>query len=95
MMLIATLDHWCKIKFFDNTEGWVHKNMISHKNNAIVVSDSAILYKYSSRSHPIAKIEKTVVVQVIKQESDWIKVNVNGMKGWLDKKCLWGINDDI
>ncbi|MDR3179487.1 MAG: hypothetical protein LBT70_01150 [Holosporaceae bacterium] len=92
MMLIAEFNEWCKIKFFDGTEGWVHRNMISRKSTVIVIDEYAIMYKYSSRSHPIAKIEKNVVCRVLKKEGLWIKVEVGGIKGWLEAKQIWGID---
>ncbi|MDR2794382.1 MAG: hypothetical protein LBB12_01230 [Holosporaceae bacterium] len=92
MLLIAEFNEWCKVKFFDGTEGWVHKNMISRKNTVIVIDEYAIMYKYSSKSHPIAKIEKNVVCRVLKKEEHWIKVEVGGIKGWIEAKQIWGID---
>jgi SH3-like domain-containing protein len=94
VMLIAEFDEWKKVKFFDRTEGWVHQNMVSRKNTALVVSQYTILYRYASESHPIAKIEKNVIVKVQKVDRDWIKVEVNKFKGWVKKKDLWGVNEN-
>jgi SH3-like domain-containing protein len=94
VMLIAEFNEWKKIKFIDETEGWVHQNMISRKNTAIVISPYTILYKYASDAQPIAKIEKDVIVMVMKKDKDWIKVEVNKIKGWIKKQDLWGINED-
>ncbi|MDR2158096.1 MAG: hypothetical protein LBO02_02135 [Holosporaceae bacterium] len=94
MMLIAEFNQWRKIKFVDRTEGWVHQNMISRKNTAIVVSEYAILYKYESNSQPIAKIEKNSVVNVLKNGKDLVKIEANKIKGWVKKQDLWGINED-
>jgi SH3-like domain-containing protein len=93
-MLIAEFNEWRKIKFIDNTEGWVHQNMISPKNTAIVTSEHSILYRYASDSQPIAIIEKNVIVKIIKRDKDWVKVEVNKIKGWIRKKDLWGVNED-
>lgn len=93
MFLIAEFDQWIKVKYIDNTEGWIHKNLISKKNTVIVATDYLIMYKYASYSKPIAKIEKNVVMKVIKTEKNWIKVTINGMKGWVEKKYIWGINE--
>ncbi|MDR2682004.1 MAG: hypothetical protein LBB29_03085 [Holosporaceae bacterium] len=92
MMMIAEFNEWCKVKFFDGTEGWVHKNMISRKNTVIIVEEYAVMYKYASKSHPIAKIEKNVICWVLKKESNWIKVEVGGIKGWIEAKQIWGID---
>ncbi|MBQ3564522.1 MAG: hypothetical protein IJA14_00050 [Alphaproteobacteria bacterium] len=94
MMFIAEFQQWKKVKFLDNTEGWIHQNMISGKNTAIVTSDNALLYRSSSESFPIARVEKNVIAKVIKNEKDWIKVDINKIKGWMKSSDLWGINDE-
>jgi SH3-like domain-containing protein len=94
VMLTAEFGQWRKVKFADQTEGWVHQSMISRKNTAVVTSSYAILYKYAADAQPIAKIEKNVIVNVLKQDKDWVKIEVNKIKGWVKKQDLWGINED-
>lgn len=94
VMLIAEFQNWRKVRYLDNTEGWMHKNMISGRNTAIVIKDNALLYKRDSESCPIAKLEKDVVVRVLEKRDAWIKVDINKIKGWILKENLWGINDD-
>jgi SH3-like domain-containing protein len=55
VILLAEFKEWRKIKFLDETEGWVHQNMISQKNTAIVTTSYAVLYRYESDSQPMAK----------------------------------------
>lgn len=92
MQLVAEFGQWRKLRFIDNTEGWVHKNMISYKNTAIVVSNIAVLYKYESKSQPVARIEKNVIVRVLKHHKNWVKVSVCRLTGWMLKDDLWGVN---
>ena len=42
----------------------------------------------------MAKVEKNVIVKMLKKDKDWIKVELNGIKGWMKKQDLWGINED-
>ena len=94
MILMAEFDQWRKVKFIDGTVGWVHKNMISRKSSAIVTGNYAIMYRHASKKHPIAKIEKGVVVRILKRDGDFVKADINNQKGWIEKKFLWGINED-
>ena len=73
----------------------MHKNMISGRNTAVVVKDNALLYKRDSESHPIAKLEKNVIVRVLEKRDNWIKVDINKVKGWIPRENLWGVDDDI
>ena len=94
MMLLAEFTDWRKVKFLDGTEGWIHKNMVSKASTVIVIHDNVLMYKSSSTSGPIARLEKGVIMKVLKRESDCVKVNANGMSGWVEKKHLWGLNDE-
>ncbi len=94
MMLIAEFQQWRKVRYLDNTEGWVHQNLISGRNTAIVTKDTALLFKRNSTSSPVAKVEKDVIVRIIKTEDNWAKVNVNKCKGWMKIEDLWGVNDE-
>lgn len=93
-MLIAEFQQWRKVRYLDNTEGWMHKNMISGRNTAVVMKDGVLLYKKDSESCPIARVEKNVIVKVLEKRNNWIKVDVNKLKGWIPKDDLWGIGDD-
>ena len=91
--VLAEFGQWRKVRLPDNTEGWIHQNMVSHKNNALVASENVILYSSASNAHPIARLEKGVIVHCIKQEDDWVKIEVNKIKGWVKKNELWGVQD--
>jgi SH3-like domain-containing protein len=94
MMLLAEFEQWRKVRFCDNSEGWIHQNLVSKKNTAIIMKNYTILYKDSSESVPIAKLEKNVIVNVKKKQDDMIRIEVNGIKGWIKKKYAWGINEE-
>lgn len=89
MILIAEFDQWRKVKFLDGTTGWVHKNMISRRCTAITLKDT-VMYKNDSKKYPVAKLEKGVIVKVIKQESEFVKIEVSHLKGWVEREVLWG-----
>ena len=107
--LIAEFNNWRKVQLIDGTEGWIHVNIISRKNTAMVQvpkksakfkndpyeisKPTAIMYKYNSRNRPIAQIEENVVVRVLRKEDDWVKVEINGIKGWMERKNLWGAEE--
>lgn len=91
VMLLSEFLQWRKIQLPDGTQGWIHQSTTSYKNTAIVVEDT-LLYKTSSGTTPIARICKNVIVQCIKTEDGFVKVKVNGFKGWIDISKLWGVN---
>lgn len=94
LMLVSEFKEWKKVRFIDKTEGWIHQSMISSKNTAIVTPEYTILYRQDNESHPTAKVEKNVVVRVLKINLDWVKVEVYKIKGWIKKQDLWGVNEE-
>lgn len=94
LQLLAEYQQWRKVRYIDNTEGWIHQNMLSGRNTAMVIANDTLLYKKQSESTPIAKLEKGVIVRVLEIRNDWIKVDVNKIKGWIKKSNLWGVNED-
>lgn len=94
VLLLTEFEQWRKIKFVDGIEGWVHQNMISAKRTGIIVNHLAILYKNASMSYPIAKLEKGVIVKIIKKEKSFIKIEVNKVRGWIEEKEIWGTDSD-
>jgi SH3-like domain-containing protein len=94
VMLLAEFKQWKKIRFLDEPDGWVHQNMISRKNTAIVTAPYAVLYRYESDSQPMAKVEKNAIVRILKKDKDWIKVELDKIKGWMKKQDLWGVDED-
>ena len=46
--------------------------------------------KPSIFSKPVANIKKGRLLIVQKCEKDWCKVETEDLRGWIDKKDLWG-----
>lgn len=92
---IAEFYQWRKIRLFDNTEGWVHQNMIAPNNDsALVKCDTLLHLDPSQKSKILAKIEKNVIIKVYTQKikNNFIYAKVQNFKGWIDKNCLLGID---
>ncbi|MDR2107666.1 MAG: hypothetical protein LBO73_04080 [Holosporaceae bacterium] len=94
-MLTAEFEQWRKVKFADGIEGWIHQNMISPKNTAIVVVPYAVIYKHASGPGPVARAEKNVIVRVLqKDKGGRVKAEAANIKGWIRKQDLWGVGED-
>lgn len=92
---IAEFYQWRKIKLFDNTEGWVHQNMITPNNDSALVKCDTFLYlDPSQKSKILAKIEKDVIIKVFPQKikNNFVFAKTQNFKGWINKNCLLGID---
>lgn len=93
--VVAEFEHWRKVKDIDGDIGWIHESMLSGKRRAVIKSDNVeVLYSGTAdSSKKIALIEPKVRVDLISCQSHWCKVSVENLKGWLEKKSLYGIYD--
>lgn len=108
--IIAEFDNWRKIEDVEKTQGWVHKSLLSGVSYAIIQSNKllnrkSLAYKIANNqslifkapdenSIPVAKLEFGVIVKIAKCESEWCKVNVQKITGWVRKANLWGVNEN-
>lgn len=91
--IVQEFDHWRKIRDYDGETGWVHKLLVSGKRYGLTqAQDVAYMYdKPSEDSRIKAKIEPQVVVVLEQCTPNWCEVEVDGFKGWVQRKFLWGI----
>ena len=84
---------WIKVVDFENSTGWVYKNLVTHKKNSIIFINPSYIYsKPKTSSKKIALIGKYNTAIIIKKEKDFLMVFINGIKGWVKKKDCWGYN---
>jgi SH3-like domain-containing protein len=91
VLALAHFNDWVKIRDHEGTEGWVHKNFLSPKRTVITLPKVTMMYKAPSADSPIiAKLEKNVICETISAKDSWVRVGVNGLKGWVNLRSLWG-----
>ena len=85
-------DNFRKIRDHENNSGWIHISQLSKKKAAITKDDDLILFSNSTiYSNPIAILKKGRLVRVNKCKDEWCKIYTGELKGWLQKKSLWGL----
>jgi SH3-like domain-containing protein len=88
----AEFDTWRRIRDVEGSEGWVHQNMLCGKRRAVVCCPEALMYsEESASSAPLVRLEKGVIIEVIKCRGEWCRAQVNNYKGWIRRESLWGI----
>jgi len=89
--VVAEYDTWRKIRDFEATEGWVHQSMLSSQRGFIITGDVRPLRHNSSDAAKIvARLEPGVVGNVKECLSEWCKIAVAGVDGWLRRSDFWG-----
>ena len=83
-------ENFRRIIDFKKNSGWIHISQLKKINSAITVKDKVLFKKPSIFSKPVANIKKGRLLVIQKCEKDWCKVKTGDLKGWIDKKNLWG-----
>lgn len=105
--IIAEFDNWRKVEDVEGTVGWIHQNLISGVNYAIIKknillskkklayslpADESLLFKApDENSQPIAKFKFNVIAKIITCEKEWCKLKHGNFTGWIRKINLWGV----
>ena len=87
---IDTKENFRRIIDFKKNSGWIHVSQLKKVNSVIAVKNKILFEKSTIFSRPIANIQKGRLLVIKKCETDWCKIETEGVKGWVDKKNLWG-----
>ena len=83
-------ENFRRIIDFKKNSGWIHISQLQKVNSVITIKDKILFKKPSIFSKPIANVKKGRLLIVQKCEKDWCKIKTEDLKGWIDKKNLWG-----
>ena len=100
MEVIQEYGNWRKVRDPEGNEGWILHSLLSGDRTAIVAPWSqrggAIDMRHDPLPHaPLAaRLEPGVVASVRECKGAWCQVATGGVKGYVDRKLLWGVYPD-
>lgn len=92
--IIQEFHLWRRVRDWQGAEGWMHSRLLSGKRYVMVVNATCTMRAKASPASPaLAQIEPKVIGKVVEcpARSDWCLIEVKGLKGWLQRKDLWGV----
>lgn len=90
--ILAEFDTWRQIRDWQGTQGWVHKSLLSGKRTAVIQNKQRSLHKEPEDSAPIvAYVEPGVHGALIECRKEWCRLDFEGHRGWMKRRCLWGV----
>jgi SH3-like domain-containing protein len=91
--IVAEFEHWRKIKDKSGEEGWMHESVLSGKRYAVIQSDKVKLVRTKDvvMADGVFWVSPEVRVALLACNKEWCKIQSQGMKGWLERKYIWGI----
>lgn len=96
LKVVKKSGNWLKVKDFEGTVGWVHKDVVDRSGHMIVKAQKKNKGKINIRNKPdtkskvIAKAYYGVVFKTLEQRKGWVKVQHGDLTGWIKRSLLWG-----
>ena len=93
LKIIAEFNNWRKVITSDKLTGWIHTQLLSSFRTGIIL-DTILLKKIpSNKSKAKAKLLPKLIVNIIKCDLKWCKIEIVKEKtysGWIKKQSIWG-----
>lgn len=89
--VVETYPNWRKIEDPDGTQGWMHVRLLKDDKTAIVIGETVPMRTDPSDSARARfRVEAGVVGRVSDCENGWCMFDVNGQRGFVPRRNLWG-----
>ncbi len=94
--IIMEFDVWRKIKDSEDTQGWVHKSLLSGKRFGIIRADDLLRVqrKPEESARLMAYVEPDAIVALDECQELWCKITAQGYEGWVERKFIWGVYEN-
>ena len=95
LKVLEEYEEWRKVEDFQKNIGWIHKSLISGSRTGIVLSshNKNIKLLNTLDGNVIGEIGRGNIIYLEKCKIDWCLVSVGNLKGWMDKKYIWGVKE--
>ncbi|MBD3636931.1 MAG: tetratricopeptide repeat protein [Crocinitomicaceae bacterium] len=72
--------------------GYLHKDYVTKRSKAVVITEQVnVMTSPTSDANISYKLSEGVKVRLISDDKDWVEIDLNGNKGWLQKTDVWAI----
>lgn len=93
--IISEFETWRRIRDAQGTEGWILKNMLANKRNALVEpwkkNELTPLYTSANlQSGWVANLAPGAFGEIAACDGQWCDVKINGFRGFVQQEKLWG-----
>ena len=93
LKITAEYEHWRRVEDMDGAGGWVHYSLLSGVRSVYILEDMAQAYTQpDEKSDVVYQSELGVIGKLLQCVPDWCRISVEGEKGWVQKRFLWGVD---
>lgn len=90
MQVVAETENWRRVRDPEGEVVWVHKRTLDGRRTAIAMRPAEVFARPDRAAQPQAVADPGVVVQVRGCRDEWLRVTVDGYKGWALADDFWG-----
>ncbi len=92
LRITAEYEHWRRVEDVEGQGGWMHHALLSGVRTALVQTDMTPLHQRADdTSAQTALLERGVIARLRECQRDWCRLEVQGARGWAEKRHLWGV----
>ena len=93
LKVLAEFNNWRKVITFSKISGWVHTQLLSSVRTGLIIKTTFLKKIPSNSSNSIAKLLPNLLINIIKCEEKWCKIEIVKDKiyvGWVQRVTIWG-----
>jgi len=93
LKVTAEFEHWRQVEDHEGQGGWMHHALLSGVRTVLVMDEMVTL-----RAQPlagaleVAHLQQGVVARILRCEAEWCRLGVDGHRGWVERRGLWGLD---
>lgn len=92
LRVTAEFENWRRVEDVEGQGGWMHHALLSGIRTALVQTDMTPLFLRADTASPqTALLETGVVARLRTCQRDWCQMEVEGARGWVEKRHIWGV----
>ncbi len=90
--VIEEYDTWRRVRDRDGVEGWMHSSLLQSKRQVLVHGSVRSMRRAAEDDAPVvARLEPGVIGTLQKCETNWCRVEITGLSGWVRRDQIWGV----
>jgi len=93
LKIIAEYNNWRKVTTHSSITGWIHTQLLSSLDTAIIIRDTFLKKRPSNSSKSKAKLLQNLLINIKSCELNWCNIEIIKNKvflGWVEKSSIWG-----
>ena len=95
LRVTAEFDNWRRVEDRDGEGGWVHYSLLSGVRTVQVSEDMVPMRSRPQPTAPeVAQLQRDVIANIVECVPDWCRLSVEGSRGWVERRALWGVAPD-